>query len=90
MSGIIIPTSPADRDRIRKAMDEISNSFTRIESEKDFIKDAIASLAEDVEIPSKVLRKMATIYHKRSIDEVRSETDDLEALYESIVGVINE
>jgi ribosome maturation protein Sdo1 len=86
MSNIIIPTSPADRDRIRNAMKEISASFTRTEAEKNFVKDAINALAEDVPIPKKILRKMAVIYHKQNITEVTTEAEDLEALYELING----
>ena len=86
MSNIIIPTSPADRNRIRNAMKEISASFTRTDAEKDFIKDAIHELSEDVAIPKKILRKMAVIYHKQNMTEVTAEAEDLEALYILIDG----
>ena len=35
MSSIIIPSSEADRKRIKDAMQEISNSFLRQEAERD-------------------------------------------------------
>jgi hypothetical protein len=86
MSEVIIPSSPTDKQRIKDAMVEISNAMTRIEAERDFIKDAVAALEEDVGVPKKYIRKMAKIYHKQNLNEVRGEMDDVEALYESTIG----
>jgi len=84
MSNIIIPSSEEDKKRIRGAFEEISNSFLRIESERAFQKDAIDSLAEDVDIPKATLRKAARVFHKQNISSVVTEVEDMEALLESI------
>ena len=84
MTNVIIPTSEEDRKRIRDAMEEISNSYTRTEAERDFVKEAINNLAEDVDIPKNILRKMARIYHKQNMQDVVAEVEDIEALMESI------
>ena len=81
---IIIPTSDSDKQRMKGAMDEISMAYTRIEAEKDFIKEAIISLEDDVGIPKKYLNKMARIYHKNNMNEVVAEIEDIEALLETI------
>ena len=83
-NSIIIPSSDADKQRMKGAMDEISNAYTRIEAEKDFIKEAIVSLEDDVGIPKKYLSKMARIYHKNNVSEVVAEIEDIEALLETI------
>lgn len=85
MSNVIIPSSEADRKRIKDCIIEISNSMTRIAAEKDFIKEAILNCCDEVEVDKKHLRKMATIYYKQNLAEVVSEVEDVEALYESIV-----
>lgn len=84
--SIIIPSSPEDRKQIQACMGEISNSLTRMDAERDFIKEAINALAEDVDIDKKTLRRMATIYHKQNLSEVVGETEDLQALYEAVMG----
>lgn len=84
MTNVIIPTSEEDRKRIRDAMEEISNSYTRVEAERDFVKEAINNLAEDVDVPKNILRKMARIYHKQNMQDVVAEVEDIEALMESI------
>lgn len=84
MSNIIIPSSEVDQKAIRDAMFEISAAFTRIDGEKDFIKEAIDALAEKVEVPKKYLAKLATAYHKQNLESTVAETDDLVELYEAL------
>lgn len=84
MANVIIPSSEEDRKRIRNAMEEISNSYTRVEAERDFVKDAINALSEEVDVPKNILRKMARIYHKQNMQDVVAEVEDIEALMESI------
>ncbi|MBA10750.1 MAG: hypothetical protein CMC73_06065 [Flavobacteriaceae bacterium] len=83
MSGIIIPSNPQDQKKIRECMEEISNSYTRTEGERSFVKEAIENLAEEVDIPKKILRKMSRIYHKQNMSEVAGEIEDIEALMET-------
>lgn len=84
MTNIIIPSSEEDRKRIKAAMEEISNSYTRVEAERDFVKEAINSLSEDADVPKNILRKMARIYHRQNMADVVSEVEDIEALMEAI------
>jgi len=83
-TDVIVPSSPEDLKRIKDAMQEISNSFTRIESEKDFQKDALAALEEAVGIPKKYLRKMSRIYHKQNMNQLKSEMETIDFLLEKV------
>ena len=80
MSNIIIPSSESDRQKIRGVISDISNSMTRIDSEKDYIKQALNGLSETVGIPKKILSKMARIYHKQNMNDVKTEFDDIETV----------
>jgi len=84
MSNIIIPSSPNDLARIKGAMQEVSNSFTRMEAERSFIREAINELSDEVDIPKKILNKMSRVFHKQNMAEVLGEIEDVEALLESI------
>jgi len=84
MSNIIIPSSPKDLARIKGAMQEVSNSFTRMEAERSFIREAINELSDEVDIPKKILNKMSRVFHKQNMAEVLGEIEDIEALLESI------
>jgi hypothetical protein len=82
MTSIVLPSTPADRKRLKDAMQEISNSYLRQEAEREFVKEAIISLEEDIGIPKKYLGKMARIYHKQNVSEIVSEIEEIEALLE--------
>ena len=76
--------TPSQLKEIKGKFDELSNSMTRISSEKDLMKDIINDLKECYELPPKVARKLARIYHKRNLAEVRAENADLEETYETV------
>lgn len=82
MTSIVLPSTPVDRKRLKDAMQEISNSYLRQEAEREFVKEAIISLEEDIGIPKKYLGKMARIYHKQNVSEIVSEIEEIEALLE--------
>jgi hypothetical protein len=88
-TGIAIPSSPADRQAIKNALQEISNSLTRIEGERDLIKDILQTVQDNQSIPKKYVRKLARIYHKQNFTEVQQEQEDVEALYETVTGPNN-
>jgi len=77
-------SSPEDKKRIAGAIKELSDSMTRMDAEKDLIKDIIQVTHENHGIDKKHLRKLATIYHKANINEVRTEHDEIETLYEEL------
>lgn len=84
---VIVPSSPEDRKRIKDAMQEVSNAMTRIESERDFIKDVIAKVKEDFHLPPKYFRKLCKVYHKQSFNAELAEHDEFTELYEVVTGI---
>lgn len=85
-TNIVVPSSPEDRKAIKNALQEISNSLTRIEGERDLIKDILQTVQDNQNIPKKYVRKLAKIYHKQNYNEVQQEQDDLETLYETVAA----
>ena len=85
-SSIIIPSTQEDKKKIRNAMDEISNAMTRIEGERDHIKEIKKKLKDDFTFSLKVINRMAKVHHKRNFTEEQSQNEDFEVLYESVNG----
>jgi len=81
-------SNPADRKKIKDALQEISNSMTRIESERDLIRDIKADLAEEYKdkLSKKQIAKMARVFHKQNFDEEVASHEEFELLYEEITG----
>lgn len=79
-------SNPADRKAINQALQEISDSLTRIEGERDFIKEAIADTCEKFELDKKIFRKMVKVFHKSTFNEEVAEHEQFEVLYETITN----
>lgn len=84
MSNVTLPSSPEDRKKILASVQEISNSLTRIEAERDLIKEILADVQDKFALPKKYTRKVAKIYHKQNFTEVQQEQEELEAIYETV------
>lgn len=80
-----LPSDPVVRKEIRAFLDEISGSYTRMEAEKDLVKEAIKDASDKYQIPKKLLTKLTKAYHKSSFASVLNENEDFEALVEAIV-----
>ena len=76
----------ADKEELLKSMKEISASMTRMEAEKDYIKEEKKALCEKFELKTKVLTKVIRAYHKGNKDEEKAVCEDFEALYEEVVS----
>lgn len=81
-----VPSSPADRKAILDCMKEISGSMTRIDGERDFIREAIKNICEEQNLSKKTFRKMVKTYHKQNFNTEVEEHEEFEALYETITN----
>ena len=83
-------SNPEQRKKFQGALQEISNSLTRISAERDLIKDIVAELTQEFELPKKTVNKLARIYHKQNFNQEAQEFSDLEALYEEVVKPVTQ
>jgi len=81
-----IPSSPSDRKAILDCMKEISGSMTRIEAERDFIREAIKNICDEQNLSKKTFRRMAKVYHKQNFNAEIEEHEEFETLYETITN----
>jgi len=81
-----IPNDPEIKKAIKKCLEEISNSMTRTEGERDFIKEAINKICEEYTINKKTFRKMARTFHKRNFSREVQDNEEFENMYETITG----
>lgn len=78
-------SSPADRAKIKKMLEEVSNSMTRIAAERDLIKETITEVSKEFELPKKYLNKMARTYHKQNFHTEQADHEEFESLYTTIL-----
>ncbi len=78
-------SSESDRKKLFDAIKECSDSMTRIEGEKDFIKEATKKVCEDLKLPKRLVNRLVKVYHKQNYDEEVATHEQFEQLYETIV-----
>ena len=82
--SVIVPSSQEDKKKIRQALQEISDSLTRMEAERDLIKDILQTVEDNYKIKKKYTRRLAKVFHKQNFNQVQQDQQDLETLYESV------
>jgi ssDNA-specific exonuclease RecJ len=78
-------SSPADRQKIKKMLAEISGSMTRMEAERDLVRETIKEMSQQFQLPKKTLNRMAKVYHKQNYTQEVADHEEFEDLYETIV-----
>ena len=81
-----VPSNPKDRKAIFDCIVEVSNSMTRIEAERDLIKNAINDICEEQNLNKKTFRRMAKVYHKQIFRQEIEEHQEFEMMYETITN----
>ena len=77
--------SQPDREKLFKVVKECSDSMTRMDGEKDFIRESIAETAKNMQLPKKMVAKLVKVYHKQNFDEEVAVAEQFENLYETVV-----
>jgi len=72
---------------IKGCLREMSDCMSKINSEKELMKDIVSTTHDKFKIPKKIFKKMATVYHKQTFQEIVSEQNEFEALFEGITEV---
>ena len=78
-----------DKAKVLGCLQEISNSLTRIEAERDLIKDIVKDVADNYQLSRKTVNKMAKVYHKQSLSQTVAEHDEFVETYEEITSANN-
>jgi hypothetical protein len=77
--------SEPDKEKLFKIIQECSNSMVRIDGEKDYIREAIAETAKNMQLPKKLVARLIKVYHKQNYDEEVAVHEQFETLYETVV-----
>jgi len=60
--------------------------MTRIDAEKDLIRETIKDMADQFKLSKRTLNKMARVYHKQNFPQEVEMHEEFENLYESVVN----
>lgn len=78
-------TNPADKQKLLNVLKECSSSKTRMEAERDLVKEAVSNISKELNLPKRIINRMVKVYHKQNFDEEVAVQDQFETLYQNIV-----
>ncbi len=79
--------TPEQKTDLQKAIREISNSMIRTEAERDLIKEIVKEQSDQLQIPKKIINKIAKTFHKQSLHQEVEDHEDFVELYEKVTSV---
>ena len=78
-------SNPEDRKKLLDVLRECSASMTRMEGEKDYIKESVNDICKKLDLPKRLVSRMVKVYHKQNYDEEVAVHEQFETLDETIV-----
>jgi hypothetical protein len=69
---------------LKKSLNEVSNSMTRIEAERTFIKESVSHISDAFGLNKKVVNKLVKTYHKQNYQDEVNTMSEFTELYETI------
>jgi intein-encoded DNA endonuclease-like protein len=78
--------TPEQKKTLQDAIGEISNSMIRTEAERDLIREIVKDQSDTLQIPKKVISKIAKTYHKQNLAQEVADHEDFVELYEKITS----
>ena len=78
--------SVEDRKKLRNAVQEMSDSMTRIAAERDLQKEILSKIHEDLSLDKKVVRRLAKVYHKANFKDEVEQNDAFETSYNEVLS----
>ena len=82
--------SQIDQDKLRGVIKELNDSMIRLSSEKEFQKEAITNVCEELGLDKKLVRRMAKTYYKATFNDEVDENNTFEDFYSIVMKVEKE
>lgn len=76
--------SDTDKKKLKEALNQMSDSMSRQDAERDYQKNLTNDLCEELQLQTKVFRKLARVFHKQNFEDEVAANDEFEKLYESL------
>ena len=77
--------SDENKKKLQGAIREISASMLRTEAERDLIREIVKEQSAELQIPKKIITKIAKTYHKQNLTQEIADHEDFVELYDKVV-----
>ena len=80
----MITLNDEQKKQLKGAIQEISNSLLRSEAERDLVREIVKEQSAELQIPKKIISKIAKTYHKQSLTQDIQDHEDFVELYDKV------
>ncbi|HTI85656.1 MAG TPA: hypothetical protein VL966_03555 [Alphaproteobacteria bacterium] len=80
----VINLSADAQDRLKKAINEISDSMTRSAAERDLVKEIVNKVAEETQIEKRLVKRLAKTFYLNSFEADVAHQRDFENIFEIV------
>lgn len=70
-----LPSDPKQRERVKSAINEMVDSMLKMSAEKEYLKDTVDVLKQDLELDPKYLKKLAKLRYDEQYGEGKVKVD---------------
>lgn len=81
--------APEEKKKLRGAITSLNDSMTRAASEREYQKETINTISEELGLDKKLVRRLAKVYFKANFNEEVEENKNFEDFYANVVKVPN-
>lgn len=67
-----------------RALKETSNSLSRAEGEREYVRESIKKISDELKLPKKMVSKLVKVHHKQNFDEEVAEQEQFQHLYKVV------
>lgn len=85
MSDLNIPTNAEERKRLKAMIVEMTHALSRIDGEREHMKEIAGVAAEEFGLEKKIINKLARTMFKNNYASLQAENEHFEFLYEALV-----
>jgi hypothetical protein len=71
---------------LKDAIKEMSDLMTIMDGQRSAMKSVLDEISEEINVPKKIIRRLAKTYHKNNYDEVTLENSEFETLYSEVLS----
>ena len=76
----------AEKKVVQDSIEEMINCFTRMDAERDLMKEIVRKVKEETTVAPRVFRKMAKTAYKANFSEEVALHEEFEELYQEIIS----
>ena len=80
----MVTLTDEQKKQLKGAIQEISNSLLRSEAERDLVREIVKEQSAELQIPKKIISKIAKTYHKQSLTQDIQDHEDFVELYDKV------